>query len=155
MSAYAARHLAPSRLRRRLAAAWSAVARRLRTGEFLLPPAPALPDDAPAAIIAIDGELTEAECERLRDEWDEWVVKYSPPPGGRWHELPALSESHPYAARTWMPRRIGDGTLVLGPDGCEIVPREPWARHAPETSADLTALPVVPRYLDAMPGGTE
>ena len=68
---------------------------------------------------------------------------------------PPAPETHPYPPPTMYPRTSGDGLIVLGPDGCELVPRPQFGRHAAETSCDLAALPVVPRYLDAMPGGTE
>lgn len=71
-------------------------------------------------------------------------------------EYPAPG-SHPYPDAelpVWFPRTEGDGLIVLGPDGCIQIRRPEWTR-TPETSCDLQALPVVPRYLDAMPGGTE
>ena len=63
-------------------------------------------------------------------------------------------ESNPYPP-TMYPRTAGDGLIALGPDGCEVVPRPRFGRHAAETSCDMPVLFGVPRYLDACPGGTE
>lgn len=71
----------------------------------------------------------------------------------RYRTEPLPPESYPYPP-TMYPRADGDGLIVLGPDGCIQIRRPEWTR-TPETSCDMQALPVVPRYLDAMPGGTE
>jgi hypothetical protein len=126
-------------------------------------------------IVQLDEELTEGEYDRLVADWRR---KYCPPPVdgdrdaalglGPIPEYPAPG-SHPYPQtelpQSWpwpssdrdamVPRMLGDGLIALGPDGCIQIRRPEWARHAPETSTDLAALPIVPRYLDEMPGGTE
>ena len=69
-------------------------------------------------------------------------------------------ESYPYPEAlpdrlTMIMRRLGDGLIVLAPDGCIQVRVSDTAPHRADNT--LYDLPAVPRgrYVDEMPGGTE
>lgn len=99
---------------------------------------------------------SEIECEDCKQELDDDELGAPDEDGlNRYRTEPLPPESYPYPLPIRMPRRVGDGFVVLGPDGCELVRRPQFSQNARETSCDMQALPVVPRYLDAMPGGTE
>jgi hypothetical protein len=55
--------------------------------------------------------------------------------------------------RTMYPLRTGEGLVMLGPEGFELIPREAAPGRADKTLCDLPAVRS-PRYLAEMPGGT-
>jgi hypothetical protein len=138
----------PGRFRRAL----HSIGYWFRTGEFLLPPEPFDPARAFEATRAgrmpspVETEAATGEAPATADAGAIPPPVY-PRPG-----------SHPYPpavdAPTMFPRQLGDGLIVLGPDGCIQIRRPEWASIR-DTSYDMQTLPVVPRYLTEMPGGTE
>lgn len=141
-----------------LASWWAGVARWLRTagpvGRAPYAPAPEAAESgcwqepletAPAAGAA--PVISETGAVRAEPLPGDAAQAWPPPPPESW---PYPSSGVPVL----VPRRQDDGVFVATPDGCELVPRPRFSRHPPETACDMPAV-LVPRYLDARPGGTE